>query len=89
MAELETALKLQNTEIKALSAQLSEKSQQVAGLMAAMELHAKEDHKDPELLVRHAKHIEKAKTEARAAHKKHQEEARVGMWEGGFLRVYP
>jgi len=39
-----------------------------------MELHAKEDHKDPELLLRHAKHIEKAKTEARAAHKKHQEE---------------
>ncbi|CAE7573832.1 FCPA [Symbiodinium sp. CCMP2592] len=73
VAELETAVQLQNLEIKALSEKLEEKSQQVAALSATVEFHSQlPDHghgHNPEKL---ATKVSKAKADERAKHKKHR-----------------
>ncbi|CAE7249482.1 pol, partial [Symbiodinium necroappetens] len=74
VAELEAAVQLQNAEIKVLSSRLDEKSEQVAALIATVQLHAQlPDHgqHDPEQLEHH---VARARASARTAHEKHRKQ---------------
>ena len=68
-------MQLQNAEIKVLSSRLDEKSEQVAALIATVQLHAQlPDHgqHDPEQLEHH---VARARASARTAHEKHRKQA--------------